>query len=719
MRNKKRTLYVIAIVLFASIIILMSIVHCTEKVKKQLSSQVHNSMIDIAQQNQKALEHELQSTHDLLKGLSHELRYRNTHNRTLVIEFLNSYTNIYDFKRMGFMVPSGIAYTTDGHTTALKDITMFEKSFKGQWFVSERIDDFIGEPEAVHVFSVPVYNEAHTKIVGILFATVESEQFEEAFMHDTLDGKSTCIVCSKDGEIITGKDQSEKIYREMNLGELMKQNSPEQIINSGDNYVYYMQVDTLESDNHWYLFTIVPVSILNEQFDPIWYDVQRLLTVIFVVTLFLLTTYVLYYHRQRKLLMQLAYEDTLTKGDNYAYFKEKITMAKLTDGSIVAMDIADFRIINSICGEKTGDLVIQKIWELLSNSVHENEYAAHINADQFIMYFSDEERAVMQTRLNTVKEQIYDLTARMNVPHVEPYFGVCGLDDYEKIEKVHNRAVQARNSIKGRRDVNICFYEDELFQQILDNKQLENRFESAISEKEFEVWYQPKYDTMDGTVVGAEALVRWNMDGQLVTPFKFIPLFEKNGMIAVLDEYVFEHVCRQQKKWQQEGKTLLPISVNISRASLFYREITEKYARIIKEYGISPKYVQLEITESAAVENDDIVSLIDEFHGFGFKLLLDDFGNGYSSLATLNTMKFDVLKIDKSLIDYIGEDNGEELLRHTIELAKYLGLHITAEGVEKSEQITFLQKVKCDDIQGYYFSRPLPESAFEELISVK
>ena len=214
-------------------------------------------------------------------------------------------------------------------------------------------------------------------------------------------------------------------------------------------------------------------------------------------------------------------------------------------------------------------------------------------------------------------------------------------------------------------------------------------------------------------------MVRWRQNGELIPPYRFIPLFEKHGMIAALDEYVFRHVCEQQKKWQEEDREIMPVSINISRASLFYSGIAARYEEILHGCKLSSEYVQLEMTESAMLENDDISSIMDYFHKTGFKLLLDDFGNGYSSLSTLNTMDFDILKLDKSLIDYIGNNKGEELLRHTIELAKLYGLNVTAEGVETKDQLMFLQQVACDDVQGYYFSRPIPEMEFEQLLTIK
>ena len=161
---------------------------------------------------------------------------------------------------------------------------------------------------------------------------------------------------------------------------------------------------------------------------------------------------------------------------------------------------------------------------------------------------------------------------------------------------------------------------------------------------------------------------------------------------------------------------MLPVSVNISRVSLYYSGIVEQYCQVMESFGLKPDYIQLEITESAVVDNLEIAGLIRQFKEAGFKLLLDDFGNGYSSLATLNTMRFDTMKLDKSLIDYIGDANGEKLLQSIILLAQSLGLSITAEGVERKEQLDFLKSLKCDEIQGFYFSKPLPLPDYEKIL---
>ena len=185
-------------------------------------------------------------------------------------------------------------------------------------------------------------------------------------------------------------------------------------------------------------------------------------------------------------------------------------------------------------------------------------------------------------------------------------------------------------------------------------------------------------------------------------------------MISKLDEYVMDHVCRQQKAWVVLGLKPVPVSVNISRASLYYDDIAERYEGIVKYYQLNPELIQLEITESALMENQDVEQLILQFQEKGFKMDMDDFGHGYSSMALLSKTKFDVLKLDKSLIDGIGDKNGEILLESLISLAHKMGLSIVAEGVETKEQADFIWGHACNAIQGYYYYKPMKQEEYEE-----
>ena len=293
-------------------------------------------------------------------------------------------------------------------------------------------------------------------------------------------------------------------------------------------------------------------------------------------------------------------------------------------------------------------------------------------------------------------------------------------------------AVEARRSLKQHSNlattINYAFYDDENRAAAKEKQEIVDDIDDALANKRYVLFYQPRFSTTTGKIVAAEALVRLiKKNGDItdpIPPSKFISLFENNGLIARLDEYVFKMVCAQQKQWLEKGLAIVPISVNLSQASLLNMEIVKKYAQYRDSAHIPPQSVDLEITESATALNIDLKLLIERFHEHGFEIFLDDFGTGYSSLSTLNTMPFDRVKLDKSLIDYIKTDKGLFLIDKIIEFSRKYKMQITAEGVEDAEQAAILKSKlhendsfpRVDDIQGYYYARPVPQDVFEKLL---
>lgn len=408
-------------------------------------------------------------------------------------------------------------------------------------------------------------------------------------------------------------------------------------------------------------------------------------------------------------LHKIAYEDPITNGINYFKFKEKV-IEEGKPGSIICLDIHSFKVINSICGIARGDDVIKAIWEAIRIAIDQSkgEFAAHINADHYIIFVPRDDKDSIIHLMKSITLTLMVISVDLDVPQLQPYFGVSYWKPAKKIELAYSESVTAKHNAKYSQQVNYDFFSIEDTKRLVKEKEMMDSFEESLAKKEFKIWFQPKYTPKTRVLEGAEALVRWvKSDGTIIPPGEFIPLFERNNMIRNLDEYIFRNVCMLQKKWLNEGKTIVPVSVNLSRVSLYYKNVAEQYKKITEIIDIDPKYVPIEITETAAITNEDISILADNFHKFGFSLIMDDFGSGYSSLASLNLMHFDTLKLDKSLIDYIGNYSGNRLIEHTIALAKELGIKITAEGVETENQVQFLKRIGCDNIQGFFYSKPV------------
>jgi len=415
-------------------------------------------------------------------------------------------------------------------------------------------------------------------------------------------------------------------------------------------------------------------------------------------------------------LEKMAFVDPVTDGNNYNYFKKRVREIN-ESGYLVSMDIHQFKIINSICGVAYGDRVLRAIWKTLSEFIKKDDIAGHVNADHFVIYVPKANKKEIIDGIEHLTDALYKLSVDMRCPRIRPYFGIAKWDPRKRIEESYSLTTIAKHVAKEQKTLNYLFYSEEESSKIIEQKALEDAFPEALANNNFEVWYQPKFSPHTGRMVGAEALVRLRLpNGELVPPLRFIPVFEKDGLIRTLDEYVFDVVCHFIKDRIRSNLSIVPISVNLSRSSLCYEGIVEQYINIVNDVGISPELVPIEITESTTADNSAIKDITEKFRQNGFVLCMDDFGTGYSSLAMLNLLRFDNLKLDKTLIDGIEEDSGHKLIKHIIALSKDLGMNITAEGVEYEAQNELLKDLNCDSIQGFFYKPPLQKKDFEKLL---
>ena len=376
---------------------------------------------------------------------------------------------------------------------------------------------------------------------------------------------------------------------------------------------------------------------------------------------------------------------------------------------LIVADIRDFKLINSSYGDKIGDEVLCYLAKTYTKMFRDG-LVSRYGSDQFVcMTYGD-----WDLSLETMKKLTEEIAENAPIPNLMIKYGVYeDVDTSLPISVICDRGFMAIRSIRDNYEHSIAYYTEEMNQKQMQDRVLENRFESAISNKEFVAYFQPKYDVKIEKIVGAESLVRWiNSDGSMVMPGDFIPLYERDGLIVRLDEYIFRHVCEFQRELMEKGQELLPISVNLSRASIHYIGVVDRYVEIVKETGIPFSCVPIELTETATLNNVKIRDFTERLVNAGFALHMDDFGSGYSSLITLSELPFNTLKIDKSLIDCIGQQKGRMVVQQVIILAHGLGMNVIAEGVETAEQVELLREMECDDIQGFYYSRPLPREEF-------
>ena len=386
--------------------------------------------------------------------------------------------------------------------------------------------------------------------------------------------------------------------------------------------------------------------------------------------------------------------------------------------AFVRMDIEKFQLINSFFGMSAGDELLKYIADLLIREVKNRSDVTfgRMDADIFCFCVSYENTKELVESFDKMR----DILSRYPLDFdIVPIFGIY-LIAGKKITPNHmyDRANLAAKHCKGNYIRNYAFYTRKMSQEIEKEQRIVNSMKSALENHEFVVFYQPKYELCGNQIAGAEALVRWiHPERGMISPGEFIPVFERNGFITKLDYYVWEQTCIQLRKWLDEGKQPLPISVNLSRISLYNKELVEMICDLVDSYRIPRRLFQVELTESAYNTNPKAVQdMMQHLRDEGFYILMDDFGSGYSSLNVLKDIVVDVLKMDMKFFD--GDDRegrGENIMAAVIRMAKWLNMPVVAEGVERIEQVEFLRSIGCEYVQGYYFAKPMPVEDYEKL----
>lgn len=424
--------------------------------------------------------------------------------------------------------------------------------------------------------------------------------------------------------------------------------------------------------------------------------------------------------RETAAMINLFQHDQLTGLYSKAFFyqkaKERLLQCPDREFDIVCSDIENFKLINDVFGLPAGDSLLREVANLYLELVGEDGICGRFHADQFC--------CLLERRENYSNQMFADLNSRISkffiAKNVSMKWGIYSIENRDiSMEQMCDRAFLAAHSIKGQYGKYYATYDDELRSVLLREQDITDCMESAVDDGQFEIYLQPKYRVEDTGLAGAEALIRWNHpEWGLQSPAQFIPLFEKNGFITKLDQYVWEQACMVLRDWDQKGYPPVEISVNVSRADIYNADLEDILMEIVKKYDLKPSRLHLEITESAYTEDPaQIIEKASHLRALGFIIEMDDFGSGYSSLNMLNQMPIDVLKLDMKFIQTeTAKPLNQGILHFVMGLARWMNLKVVAEGVETKEQLDRLRDIGCDFVQGYYFAKPMPCAEFEKLL---
>lgn len=638
----------------------------------------------------------------------------------------------YDFTRLVILDKHGNGKTSDGYTvTNYANIEEF--------FAQEEVYLSDNRPSTVSNYQVNIYSKTFT-FKGeekVLMATIRTEDYKGILLR-RLFGKGGTYLVNNDGTVLIDSfdnikgnnvnfyDYVKDNYNLTNKKELQKiddmlKGIKEKKIGTFDvrigNETYFIHYEKV-GINDWYVITTASNNTIAKEL--IWLvTISLMLCLLINFVIICISIYInISNQKKNKKLYKVAYIDSVTGLGNETYFKEN-GANYLQDKSnknkyIVSIDINKFKALNNIYGYEFCNNILKELGRKLEKTLPQDNITCRISNDIYATLFS------YQRNINDLLDKVFNNVSILNVNgtniHVNLAIGAYKIiDEDTDINKILDKAYMARAQIKGLYNNNYYIYDEKLENEMLKEQKIESCMEDALKNNEFEVVYQPKILVKNEKIIGAEALVRWNKDGQTISPGDFIPLFEKNKFIIKLDLYVFEQACKDIASWNEKYDFVPTVSINVSKEHFNNEGFIKEYVKITDKYNIDRSKIDLEITESATVDqNIDILKVLNTIKENGFIISLDDFGTGYSSLSMLQSMPIDIIKIDKVFIRQANYQSDKNIINYIMLIAEHLGAKTILEGVETKEQVEFTRKIKCDIIQGYYYSKPLSKNEFED-----
>jgi len=383
---------------------------------------------------------------------------------------------------------------------------------------------------------------------------------------------------------------------------------------------------------------------------------------------------------------------------------------------LVRSDIRHLREINEKYGFETGNRLLIGFAEEMREHISAFGTMGRLSGDNFVSCLP---RDCFKEISPTVSVKT-TVKAGLEFQQINLYYGVYPIRDKTmSIDMMCDRAEYAMNSIKENYLQHLSFFEEGMEENISEVRFVEDNMFTALRERQFQVYYQPIYQLETQKIASAEALIRWNHPEKgMISPGKFIPLFEKNGFIGQLEEYVFKQVCYDLNEWRRRGLHFVPVSINLSRVEFDDNEHMKRMSGILQKSGLPNQCIHVEVTESAFTQGtEQLLYVLEKIRCGGTKILMDDFGSGYSSLNMFKNMPVDILKIDMRFLEKDDPyKRGRDILYHIILMAQSLKIPIIVEGVETQEQADFLMRQRCDQVQGYLFARPMCEKDYAEML---
>lgn len=693
----------------------------TDNMSQSLYNETNEYLKDTTIQTSIAIRNRMNENITQLKTIALMIE-QNQFQEDSLMHYLDELAQINGEKRFGIADLKGNVVTSDHQDFNISNRQYFKDSLKGESYISETMIDYV-DGQAINVCSVPIYNQ-NKEVKAVLFATFSTDKLSYILSSATYNDIGFSFIFNEAGVIILSstKDDSQKNINDISQGCLNQIDvSGNGILtftdaNHTENYLIYANI----VDSDWLVASVFPREIATHK-------IQEFIQTAFLTWLAigsgsaLLISYVYFIQRKNKQdITKLAYIDPVTEHYNFNKFLE-ICQKKhhLSQYVLVNCDIKGFKWFNEIYGEEIANNLLKTIISCMEHICHDDELYCRQESDHFALLLRQQDHQQLELRLLNLAQ--YIRSQFFNLHTTSQYYFYFSLfeiqNDVIDIHSAFKKTQYVKKELKALSKDDVIFYQESFFQEGLYAQQIEKEFQTAIDKNHFKVYVQPKVELKTGLVQSGEALVRWQHPNHgIISPGSFIPIYEKNGMLEILDAYVLEKVLQKLVYWNEYYHQKISISINVSRTYLFNEGYIDQFIELIESYPIEPWQIEIEITETTALNHkEELIMILKKLKEHHLRISLDDFGSGFSSLNMLKDFPIDVVKIDQEFFrtNTYTHNRSHIIIEEVIELCHKLNIIVVAEGVENKEQNDFLIEHHCDYIQGYYYYKPMLIEEFE------
>lgn len=703
--------------------------------QRTLDREMQTYLREVAQQGVKILQTQLEGDLSSLRSVATAVSSYESFDKEKMLPLLREAGKNNGFKRMTFISPEGVGILSDGAYLDASGQTSFRRAMKGEENISDRFQDATDRKEIL-VEAVPV--KENGEIRGVLTGTRSIDAYADALAVPTFGGEGYSVIARANGDKVVYSFHKNAVSDLSNIfdsgwkwwetpAQLEKMKSDMAAGRSGMTpflsrnhkrmYVNYVPLGI----NDWYLLSVVPVQPLKAKAAHFLLLTTVLILSVLAAFLALVGYLFASQKRNKERLYRLAYTDGVTGYPNFA--KKRAEIPALLQENVkrryafVVLDVDKFKTVNDVYGHEKGNMLLTHISNVLSESLETGEEFSRLNADMFQALLKFKDEGELKNRLQVINEKIVNFKAPDDMTYqLVLSFGVYVIEDPAlSVESMLDRALYARQTVKGKLLDTVAFYSDDIRRRASRAKRLENSMDGALARREFELLLQPVYNLLSGRIQGAEVSVWWNHPQEgVLSEADFIPLFERNGFITRLDLFVLEESCKLAAKYL--GKMPGSLEVNISRLQIYNLYFPTALGLMAKKAGIPGHALALSLSgDTDMQETEKALVMMNRLHEEGFKLVVNCSDRGLSSLSLLKGVPAEIMRLATHLLeDGHSVERSEKMLAGMVSMAKHLNMKTLAEGIDSEAQLAVAQRLGCDYAAGAVYGGPVPPDAFEK-----